>query len=127
MYLLFPNSFYLFFLIFSYFFFLGDLPDGEMRVANNPNIHCKGYERVGTIIIEYNLYSGKKNGKPFHGTRRVAYLPDNKEGNEVLKLLRIAFDRRLTFTVGDSITTGAKDVIVWNGIHHKTSSSGGKI
>ncbi|PIO71919.1 hypothetical protein TELCIR_06162 [Teladorsagia circumcincta] len=27
--------------------------------------------------------------------------------------------------VGDSITTGAKNVVVWNNIHHKTNVTGG--
>ena len=31
-----------------------------------------------------------------------------------------AFQRRLTFTVGTSLTTGQDDFVVWNGIHHKT-------
>lgn len=29
------------------------------------------------------------------------------------------------FQVGDSITTGAKNVVVWNNVHHKTNVSGG--
>jgi len=29
------------------------------------------------------------------------------------------------FTIGTSVTTGMKDVVVWNGIHHKTSMKGG--
>jgi len=52
-------------------------------------------------------------------------LPDNEEGREVAKLLEISFQRKLTFTVGDSVTTGHKHVIVWNGIHHKTNTVGG--
>jgi len=53
-------------------------------------------------------------------------LPDNKQGREVLSLLKLAFERKLIFTVGKSVTTGAEWVIVWNGIHHKTNLSGGK-
>lgn len=55
----------------------------------------------------------------------MAYLPDNVKGNRVLKMLTKAFDQRLTFTVGTSITTGASDIVVWNDIHHKTSTHGG--
>ena len=36
-----------------------------------------------------------------------------------------AFKRKLTFMVGTSLTTGEKNVIVWAGIHHKTSLTGG--
>lgn len=56
---------------------------------------------------------------------RIAYLPNNKEGTLVLKLLQLAFKRRLIFTIGDSLTTGRKDVPIWNGIHHKTNKGGG--
>lgn len=42
-----------------------------------------------------------------------------------MKLLRIAFDRRIPFVIGTSITTGATNTVVWNGIHHKTNMSGG--
>lgn len=39
-------------------------------------------------------------------------------------LLKIAFDRRLVFTVGRSETTG-QEGIVWSGIHHKTYKTEG--
>uniref|UniRef100_A0A4W2FGM5 E3 ubiquitin-protein ligase n=1 Tax=Bos indicus x Bos taurus TaxID=30522 RepID=A0A4W2FGM5_BOBOX len=64
-------------------------------------------------------------GERFSGIRRTAYLPDNKEGNEVLRLLRRAFDQKLIFTVGESRTLGVSGVITWNDIHHKTSRTGG--
>jgi deltex len=35
------------------------------------------------------------------------------------------FRRKLTFIVGTSVTTGQKDCVVWAGIHHKTSPTGG--
>ncbi len=61
----------------------------------------------------------------FHGTNRHAYLPDNKEGKEVLALLQRAFHQKLIFTVGKSTTTGIDNVVTWNDIHHKTNKSGG--
>lgn len=103
----------------------GDGPDGQMDVSVQNNIHCKGYENCGAIVINYKMHSGTRNGKPYPGTHRTAYLPNNKGGNEVLDLLKKAFDRKLIFTIGDSVTSGAKHVIVWNGIHHKTSLHGG--
>ena len=39
-------------------------------------------------------------GKPYKGTLRKAYLPDDDEGRNVLKLLRKAFEDRLIFTIG---------------------------
>ncbi len=35
----------------------------------------------------------------------------------------MAWERKLTFTIGTSVTTGASDTVVWNEIHHKTSPS----
>ena len=32
----------------------------------------------------------------------------------------VAWKRRLTFTIGQSTTTGESDTVTWNEIHHKT-------
>ena len=53
---------------------------------------------------------------------RRCYLPDSPKGNKVFKLLQVAWKRRLTFTIGTSVTTGATNAIVWNEIHHKTEN-----
>ena len=42
-----------------------------------------------------------------------------------LQLLHKAFEARMTFTVGTSVTSGAQNVVVWNDIHHKTNITGG--
>lgn len=55
----------------------------------------------------------------------MAYLPANEKGAMVMKLLKIAFDRKLVFTIGHSRTTGEENVVTWNDIHHKTNMSGG--
>ncbi|KAM6980770.1 E3 ubiquitin-protein ligase DTX3L-like [Aplochiton taeniatus] len=64
-------------------------------------------------------------GKHYQATSRTAYLPDNTEGNEVLTLLKRAFDQKLIFTVGTSRTNGIDNCVTWNDIHHKTSLNGG--
>lgn len=90
-----------------------------------------GYNSCGTIVIHYDMRGGIQTqdhpnpGRRYEGTRRVAYLPNNEEGRQVLVLLRRAFDQRLIFTVGQSRTSGANDVITWNDIHHKTLQFGG--
>ena len=104
---------------------VGDQPNGTMTCTVNKLLYCQGYLDVGTIVINYNMFSGNKGDISFPGTHRVAYLPDNEEGNEVLRLLKEAFARKLIFTVGRSVTTGRDNQIVWNGIHHKTNTSGG--
>jgi len=64
-------------------------------------------------------------GWPYHGTTRTAFLPQCPSGRKLLKRLKYAWKRGLTFTIGTSLTTGRSDSIVWASIHHKTSLSGG--
>ena len=40
--------------------------------------------------------------------------------SQVLKLLLVAWDRRLIFAIGTSSTTGESDTVIWNEVHHKT-------
>lgn len=108
----------------------GTMPEGRMVVKRSSE-KLPGYEKHGCITISYSFSNGTQQahhpspGKPYHGTSRTAYLPDCPEGEKVLKLLEIAFERRLTFTIGTSVTTGQSDCVIWNGIHHKTSKTGG--
>ncbi|XP_073502234.1 E3 ubiquitin-protein ligase DTX3L-like [Phyllobates terribilis] len=109
---------------------IGNQPDGTMKDTTSAQ-SLAGYPGCGTIQIQYDIPGGiqQKNhpnpGKAFHGAHRMAYLPNDREGQEVLRQLRKAFDQKLIFTVGESRTTGAKDTVTWNDIHHKTSIHGG--
>lgn len=96
------------------------------RVCHSNHNHIQGYpSSVKTIIITYTFPAGIQGpehpnpGVRHSGTTRHAYLPDTREGREVLGLLQRAFDQRLVFTIGTSITTGVHNSIIWNGIHHK--------
>ncbi|NXQ99804.1 DTX3L ligase, partial [Sagittarius serpentarius] len=108
----------------------GDQPEGIMS-SRTTSSSLPGYPKCGTIEITYSMRSGIQTsnhpnpGKPYSATSRTAYLPDNKEGREILQLLRRAFNQKLIFTVGQSRTTGVEGVITWNDIHHKTSVTGG--
>ncbi|XP_025964883.2 E3 ubiquitin-protein ligase DTX3L isoform X2 [Dromaius novaehollandiae] len=108
----------------------GDQPEGKMSFKVI-RAELPGYPRCNTIEITYIMNGGIQTnnhpnpGKHYLGTSRKAYLPDNKEGQEILHLLRKAFDQKLIFTVGQSRTTGAQGVITWNDIHHKTQTHGG--
>uniref|UniRef100_A0A8D0GVP1 E3 ubiquitin-protein ligase n=1 Tax=Sphenodon punctatus TaxID=8508 RepID=A0A8D0GVP1_SPHPU len=111
---------------------VGNQPEnGRMLVSKDASLLLPGYERYGTIIIQYVFPPGIQGvehpnpGVRYPGTTRVAYLPDCPEGNKVLALFRKAFDQRLTFTIGTSMTTGRANVITWNDIHHKTNCTGG--
>ncbi|NXP04643.1 DTX3L ligase, partial [Thinocorus orbignyianus] len=108
----------------------GNQPEGTMSYITLTT-SLPGYSGCGTIEITYRMRGGIQTnnhpnpGKPYGSTHRVAYLPDNKEGREILQLLERAFKQKLIFTVGQSRTTGVGDVITWNDIHHKTSTDGG--
>ncbi|NXT34956.1 DTX3L ligase, partial [Pelecanoides urinatrix] len=108
----------------------GDQPEGTMS-TRIMRLSLPGYSNCDTIEITYDMCSGIQTsnhpnpGKPYQAICRTAYLPDNKEGQEILQLLKRAFKQKLVFTVGQSRTTGAQDVITWNDIHHKTSMTGG--
>jgi len=109
---------------------IGTMPQGTMRVSTSGS-NLSGFEDCGTIQIDYHFPSGTQGpehpnpGLPYEGTSRTAYLPDNKEGREILALFEIAWERKLLFTVGRSVTTGQDNQVVWGGIHQKTSTSGG--
>ena len=113
-----------------------DLPGykkGWSLKKNDDTNGQSGYKHIfakakGTIIVEYKFTDGIQDdkhpnpGQPYHAHMfpRKAYFPATPEGIRIVRLLRVAFDRRLVFTVGRSATTGKDNVIVWNGIHHKT-------
>ncbi|NWW64365.1 DTX3L ligase, partial [Ifrita kowaldi] len=108
----------------------GNQPEGEMLAKTIP-CSLPGYPNCDTIQIDYIMEGGIQTsshpnpGQHYQSTHRRAYLPDNKEGQEILQLLRRAFDQKLIFTVGQSRTTGEQNVITWNDIHHKTARDGG--
>jgi len=112
----------------------GKQPQGTMVVDHLSHQECPlaGYPDIDTIRIIYNFPDGTQGpehpnpGQSYTGTSRTAYLPNNTEGLEVLRLLRISFfERKLTFTIGTSVTTGTPNCVIWNGVHHKTATSGG--
>ncbi|XP_012522556.2 protein deltex [Monomorium pharaonis] len=105
----------------------GNQPPGMMNWTRIPRA-LPGFPNTNTIQITYDIPSGIQGnehpnpGQAYYavGFPRVCYLPDNTLGRRVLRLLQIAFERRLIFTIGRSVTTGREDVVTWNEIHHKT-------
>ncbi|XP_035269835.1 E3 ubiquitin/ISG15 ligase TRIM25-like [Anguilla anguilla] len=91
---------------------VGNQPEGTMTAEMN----VFGFE------IYYDIRSGIQTeahpnpGKPFTGIKTKANLPGSLEGQEVLKLLRRAFDQKLVFTV--AATNRAADRVVFNDIPH---------
>ncbi|XP_067250360.1 E3 ubiquitin-protein ligase DTX1 isoform X2 [Chanodichthys erythropterus] len=105
----------------------GTQPPGKMEYHVIPH-SLPGHSDTKTIRIVYDIPAGIQTtehpnpGKKYsaRGFPRHCYLPDNEKGRKVLKLLIMAWDRRLIFTIGTSSTTGESDTVVWNEIHHKT-------
>ncbi|XP_035269828.1 E3 ubiquitin/ISG15 ligase TRIM25-like isoform X3 [Anguilla anguilla] len=93
---------------------VGDQPQGQMTVKNDlvKNFSCISYNIPNGIQTEAH----PNPGKPFTGIQTHAWLPKSREGEEVLKLLRRAFDQKLVFTV--AATGGAADRVVYADIPH---------
>uniref|UniRef100_A0A3Q2XC07 E3 ubiquitin-protein ligase n=1 Tax=Hippocampus comes TaxID=109280 RepID=A0A3Q2XC07_HIPCM len=105
----------------------GNQPAGKMEYHIIPH-SLPGHPDCKSIRIIYNIPPGIQGpehpnpGKPFtaRGFPRHCYLPDSDKGRKVLRLLLVAWDRRLIFSVGTSSTTGESDTVIWNEVHHKT-------
>uniref|UniRef100_A0A8C9U159 E3 ubiquitin-protein ligase n=1 Tax=Scleropages formosus TaxID=113540 RepID=A0A8C9U159_SCLFO len=105
----------------------GNQPPGKMEYHVIPH-SLPGHPDCRTIRIIYTIPPGIQGpehpnpGKPFtaRGFPRHCYLPDSEKGRKVLRLLLVAWDRRLLFSVGTSSTTGESDTVIWNEVHHKT-------
>ncbi|KAJ3297826.1 E3 ubiquitin-protein ligase dtx3l [Blyttiomyces sp. JEL0837] len=93
---------------------VGDCPNGDITFEKRSQ-KLPGYENSrGTYEVHFSV--------PGHLYRK-AYLPICEEGDEVKRMMELAFYRRLCFRFGVSATTG-KHGLVWN-IHCKTSMTGG--
>jgi hypothetical protein len=112
----------------------GNQPENGMMQVSTMQQRLPGFEQTSTgmFVITYSFPSGIQTslhphpGMPYTGDTRMAYLPHTPVGEEVLKLLQVAWQRRLIFAVGESTTLGPAggDRIIWNGIHHKISFTG---
>lgn len=70
-------------------------------------------------MLWFGLLSVSKSQSVFtFKSEGLDYLHGNRF--QVLELLKVAWTRRLIFTVGTSSTTGEPDTVIWNEIHHKT-------
>ncbi|CAJ1969690.1 unnamed protein product [Cylindrotheca closterium] len=113
---------------------LGKSPSGSMSIMIPPvfnGMKCSGFANCDTIVIAYSIRAGiqkhyhENPGQSHSGKYVTAYLPNNSDGQSLLKRLKFAFLHGLTFTIGTSITTGATNQCIWSSIHHKTSPNSG--
>uniref|UniRef100_A0A915I8Y7 E3 ubiquitin-protein ligase n=1 Tax=Romanomermis culicivorax TaxID=13658 RepID=A0A915I8Y7_ROMCU len=113
----------------------GDQPmGGACTLSTLHDKQINGFpDAHGYITIYYTVPNGVQDerhpspGQLYSGTHRVAYLPNNRRGQTVGKMLQKAFEKLFIFKVGTSMTTGVSNTVVWSGlIPHKTSFHGGR-
>ncbi|KAM4606146.1 E3 ubiquitin-protein ligase DTX3L1 [Polymixia lowei] len=105
----------------------GSQPEGQMTwVILHRDL--PGYPEDNTLQINYVFTDGIQTekhphpGQPFAGLRLWAYLPDNREGRKVLRLLDKAFNQQLLFTIATN--QDGEDVITTAAIPLKTQPDG---
>jgi len=107
----------------------GFQPEGGTFEIRNAPSRLGGHPDCGTIDIKMVLPPGTQSvddpmpTTKYKGITTHAFLPDNQEGKELAKLLRIAFNRRLLFRMGWDSSTQRMNKLVWNGINVKTNRS----
>lgn len=107
----------------------GSQPSGVMEIREK-NFSCEGAEGRATVEIRYTFDGGTQNermprpGEAYSGTSRLVFVPSDENGAATVALLKKAFQNGYAFMVGDSVTTGKTNTVVWR-VHQKTSTSGG--
>ncbi|XP_067667852.1 uncharacterized protein [Haliotis asinina] len=109
---------------------IGNQPEGSMEVGLVDD-RLPGYSKYDTVVITYHIPDGIQGpahpdpGEPYTGVTRKAYLPNSTKGMGILRLLRIAFKRKLIFTIVRATSPDQSCVVTWGDIHHKTNMKGG--
>jgi deltex-like protein len=105
--------------------------NGIMAISINTTITIPGESTSGAIAIVFSFDNGIQDNRhsspsqPYTGTSRSVYLPNSIEGQNALKRIKYAWDIRILFNVGTSLTTGKTNCVIWNGIPFKTRLDGG--
>jgi deltex-like protein len=108
---------------------VGGMPSGELQWTRNTR-DLAGYPGCGHFYLTFNFPSGIQGpnsyqpGQRYPADSRVAYLPDNKDGREILAMFQQAWDQKMLFTIGYSLTRQVDNVVMYNGIHMRTEMTG---
>jgi len=108
----------------------GNQPDGRLYVTKQ-RAQCSGFDEKDSVKMLFEFPGGIQGddhpnpGKNYFGDLREAYFPNNKEGRKWSMLVRLAFERKLMFSIGTSQTLKADNRIVFGSIHLKTATIGG--
>ena len=76
------------------------------------------------FVIDFKMSNGKTDDGTYHGEKRKAFLPISDEGKLGLWLMEQAWMSGKLFRIGESLTTGKKNVIVYGNIHIKSETTG---
>ena len=102
-----------------------------LHIETQLHLDCEGYRGLGSLVLRYSFPDGVQGpqhpspGLRYTGTNRTAYLPNTAEGAQALALLKKAFTMGKMFRIGQSVTTGRTNTVVYGGLHIKTNVSGG--
>ncbi|KAG8009281.1 E3 ubiquitin-protein ligase DTX3L, partial [Nibea albiflora] len=106
----------------------GCQPEGQMTwVILHRDL--PGFRNANTLQLMYIFPNGIQTekhphpGQSYAGLRLAAYLPDNREGRRVLKLLNKAYQQQLLFTVATN--EDGEDMVTTGFIPLKTQPEGG--
>ena len=104
--------------------------DHKLSVATDTT-PLPGHDECRTIKVWFHFEPSLQAtdaplpGEAHDGFDMITYLPDNNEGQEVLRLLRLAWKRRLLFRIGFNPVTKRMNRIVSNGLDLKYAREGG--
>jgi len=103
---------------------IGFMPEGEMTVTKETS-SLPGHGKVGTIMIQFNFPSGAQGedapspNSPYSAAKIDGFLPNSTEGQKVLELFRIGWERKQLFRIDENGNIGD------GGISIKTQREGG--
>ena len=109
----------------------GPQPAGSLAVSKLDAPLCAGHEAAGgTLLVMCEFPDGVQGshhprpGVRYSGVTRRGFYPDDAVGRRCVRLLWAAFSRGQLFRIGDSLSTGIADTVVY-GLHQKSRPSGG--
>ena len=111
---------------------MGDMPEGTLHITYSNSIieFPNKDDQCRAIQVTFSIPAGTQGaGHPSPGTHyagisRMGYFPDTEEGRIIVDMIKVAWERRLMFTIGHSLTRNVDNVIIYNGIHIRTDTTG---
>ena len=105
-------------------------PNSFFRVEEDAT-PLAGFAECSSLVLSFHIEAGYQStdmplpGETFNGLKLTSFLPNNQEGQEMVRLLNIAWERGLLFRVGFNPQTNRMDQVVPNGFEFKLRRDGG--